>query len=397
MPGMPIPPVVQRHAVSILTQLESFLRWTMATRTSGLQLPEGGDLATWQASLKPAALFEVIGMCSTGEGEGALLSKLCCGFGPGSNEQRQLYSLLCTLLKLRHMEEQLQAGIPALTAALKDLHLKLAYLAAELLHCSSELHSQPGAAVESGSSSANAGAGAPHTSSPAHCGTTAGFSAEQPSGAPSSSAARPARHRATAASSYSPIRQLPSLALLGRCCLQWAKELEAEALAMQGGGPTQQVSNSSTAPADEHHHVGHPLPALFANCWNAIHAVQHSVGSALGFKQSSQAAVNPEQLQSGINQMLTPPYLQCISRVQAWLLNPDITSQLSAAGYSPQLLVQQGEALLAAQRAAKCNPTTASVTDLADELRTMVWLSPPLPHALLATTRAVPMSASPQS
>jgi len=56
-------------------------------------------------------------------------------------------------------------------------------------------------------------------------------------------------------------------------------------------------------------------------------------------------------------------------RVQAWLLKPAIAAQLSTAGYDPQLLVQQGEALLAAHQAANSNPTTASVKGLAETLR----------------------------
>jgi len=295
-----IPLAVQQFAPEVVTQLEAYIRSTEASRAAGS--PPSEEVSE---ALKSASLMCFMPVTECGK---TALSLLCSGYAQGSKEQKRLYSLMFTLTKFGRVLAQ-QPGCDFLPDT-------LAQMAADLLQLP-----------------VSTTAGPPST-------TGSCVTAEDTSG-----------HSAASA-----VSQLPSLVLIGRCCLQWTEQLQ--------NAPRSSRDTALAPPAA---------------------AVTEHTPSAHEQRQQQQAAASPQALDAdgspqigsavplaSVRLSLEGPATSCLRLMQDWLRNPDISAQLSAAGYDPCPLwglEQVGDAFLAGVRNLKRTaPNSSAAESLSGEL-----------------------------
>jgi len=320
-----IPLAVQQFAPEIVTQLEAYIRSVEADRAAGT--PPSTEVTA--ALVHPAAMcFVPFTECGK-----AALSLLCSGYARGSKEQKRLYSLMFTLAKFGR--DFMSKGIP----------VTLAQMAAELLQLPVSTTAGPPTAAASGSptgscitaeSAVNRLLTSNDDSQRLSSADSAGR-AEGPTGSVSDSGAaliaadgptKTTTSGQSAAGSASAASQLPSLVLIGHCCLQWTKQLR--------NAPR---SSNSAAPA---------AAAVTEHTPQAAHKQQQQQQDAASPAVDS---YSPSQVGNAVCSLEGPARL-----VQDWLRSPDISAQLSAAGYHPRPLSglrQVGDAFLAGAKKLK--------------------------------------------
>jgi len=309
---------VLQFAPDIINRIESFLRIAGAARVSGTPLHAAMSRETLHIA---RTCFMYVG------GQGFLVA-LSSAHAPGSKEQKRLYSLLCTLSKFGGLMAMQSGSNDRIATLLGSVRNSLARLAAELLQ-------QPGgttttaavagpatAATAEGSSLPATGAAQLSSSAgPAGTGSAQQSRGEASSGAVSgegaantslplaeadSAVAGPEESAAEAGSAF---HQLPSLVLIGRSCLGWAKEIR-------------DAPSDCSPPRRQKKKPGAAAAASGSRTVAAALMVSGPYSLAEGGLESS------------------------ASQVQDWLLSPGISAQLSAAGYDPQLLLEAGSAFL---------------------------------------------------
>jgi hypothetical protein len=161
---------------------------------------------------------------------------------------------------------------------------------------------------------------------------------------------------AAAAAQQSAVDYLPSLAIFGRCCLQWAEQLtdHADGLLLLAYAKAQQQRQQDIRPVPELHAESAPIvciPGL----------------------RPGKPGVPVDRLESFIETLS-----QWVRGVEA----PAVLKQLAAAACSPQQLQQQLDALLAAQQGTWQGLTDASLAALVQQLRVtgLMLCSIAVPH-----------------
>jgi hypothetical protein len=243
-----------------------------------------------------------------------------CGPAALAQEQRELYSVLSTVLKLGRCRTAAGGQLCWGERAAGSCCLAAAQAAVSLLSLTAV------AADPAQPSPAEVAAAVSALNSRAGAGTL------QPATAP-----------AAAAAQQPAVNYLPSLVLFGRCCLQWAEQLpqQAAGLVLLASGPLQQVRQLQ----------------------GALHVDEHSAVSACmcipGMQQGA-ATLAGQRLES------------LVSALSEWvgqLESATCVEQLAAAGCSPQHLRQQLYALLAAQQGTQQGLTDVSLAALVQQLQ----------------------------
>jgi hypothetical protein len=210
------------------------------------------------------------------------LVNLALAAGPGSQVQRQLYSLLTTLVKLSGWGMLEDRARLQLCAAVTDAALVLLADAAE----------------------------------------------KQQQQAEAATVAAAAAAGEVGCSSDTATAVLPSVFLLGRCCMTWAELLQANSPLSQ---TQQQQQGEVTSSSPEQ-------------------------------QQQQQGRGDNLTSQLGLDRVL--------SVVQQWLQHGSTCDQLAAAGYAPQAVLQQLEQVLAAWHTMQLNPSdTATLLAAAQQLQ----------------------------
>jgi hypothetical protein len=238
-----------------------------------------------------------------------------CGPSALAQEQRQLYSLLSTVLKLGRCE---------------SLVLKL--------ECCESLKGQLWCWRAAASCSLAAAQAAVNL-------------------LPLVATAGPGQPAPEAAAQQSAVDYLPSLVIFGRCCLQWADQLQ-----QQSPGLVLWAAATASGPLQHEQE------------WRDALLYEHSVANVSIPGLRDEAATLPgEKLES------------LVAVVSGWvggLGSAGCVEQLAAAGCSPQQLQQQLDALLAAQQATQQGLTDASLAVLVQQLQATgrVFCSIAVPH-----------------
>jgi len=193
---------------------------------------------------------------------------LTLGYNHGSKEQQLLYSLLCSMLKASRMTQHASSWLFGAGAAAR--FITLANLAMQLLR------TQPN--PDSGTTASSAGAAVAaaelHTLERLQKSSSSTASAEpcvaHGSAETQQTASWQGPEVALQSLGKSTVHKLPSLVMFGRCCLQWAQELQGESPTMRQRLEelqqltTSHVTLSATAGTDSDREAQHDVqqPAL---------------------------------------------------------------------------------------------------------------------------------------
>jgi hypothetical protein len=259
-----------------------------------------------------------------------------CGPVALAQEQRQLYSLLSTVLKMGRCKS---AGVSARPCwgewAAGSCCLAAAHAAVALLNMAAPVRSGG-----SGASTAPTGQQSHAAAPAAGAAPAATVAAPAPAAAAAAvcaaAAAAPAN---TAAAQQVAVDYLPSLVIFGRCCLLWAEQLIEQTpyllLLASGAVPQQQVH------AWRHHH------SVYFSC--------------IAPKQPGAAGKTQNVLNSLID--ITSGWVASVE-------SQAVFTHLEAAGCAQQQLLRQLDLLLSAQQGVHPKkPTDASITALVQQLQ----------------------------
>jgi uncharacterized membrane protein YgcG len=340
-----VPPVAARFQ-----ELATALETTLRVVTAGVQ---SGMITTSHVPVEVGTLCSYMLLSRNGDTKPSWVQHMgVCGAAALAQEQRQLYSLLSTVLKMARCKiggVGSERGGPTAGSCC----LAAAQAAVRLLEMASPV--RPAAATgQQIDADPGAVAAALEVAVAAVVGDGPGPAAAAAAAAVTGVA--PEAAVAAAAAQQPAVDYLPSLVIFGRCCLQWAEQLERQKtglLLLAHCAEVQQEQSSSSSSR---------AAAVQLQQESLLYEL-HNEGPALvcipGLRQGK-SGMPVDSMESLIDSLA-----QWVSGLQA----PAVLSQLAAAGCAQQQLQQQLDALLAAQQGTRQGLTDASLAALVQQLR----------------------------